>query len=74
MAEVKEEVIRLNDEGRAAEAQQKLEALVTSQRQMSASYANAAVAEEFRRNGMDNATRKSYRADSLQIMRQQKRS
>ena len=83
LAEVKEGVIRLNDQGRTEEAQRELESLAASQRQMSASYANAAVAklaasveaeaEEFRRNGMDNAARKSYRADSLQISRQQKR-
>lgn len=83
LAEVKEAVIRLNDQGRAKEAQRELESLVASQRQLSASYANAEVAaladqveaeaDEFRLRGMDNATRKSYRADSLQISRQQKR-
>lgn len=83
LAEVKAEVIRLNDEGKAKEAQRELESLVASQRQLSASYANAEVAaladevaaeaDELRRRGMDNATRKSYRADSLQISRQQKR-
>ena len=82
LAEVKEKVIELNDQGRAEEAQHELASLVAAQRQMSESYANSEVAaladrveaeaDEYRRRGMDNATRKSYRADSLQISRQQK--
>lgn len=83
LAEVKEKVIELNDQGREDEARHELESLAASQRELSVSYANAAVgalaekveaeAEQLRVHGMDNATRKSYRADSLQISRQQQR-
>jgi hypothetical protein len=83
MVEVKEKVITLTDQGKAEEARRELESLAAAQQQLSASYANAAVAEiaedvsleaeRLRVHGMDNASRKSYRADNLQLSRQQAR-
>jgi len=81
MVEVKEKVIELTDRGENAAAQKELELLAQSQRSVSAHYANPAVAEiaeevsleaeRMRTEGMSNATRKSYRADNLQMSRQQ---
>lgn len=83
LAEVKERVIELHDAGRKDEARLELSSLASAQRKMSASYGNVSVgaladqveeeAELLRSRGLDNASRKSYRADSLQISRQQKR-
>ena len=83
LAEVKERVIELHDAGREEDARRELSSLASVQREMSVRYSNAAVgalaeqvdeeAELLRARGLDNAARKSYRADSLQISRQQKR-
>lgn len=83
MVEVKEKVIELTDRGQDDEACRELESLAAAQLELSESYANAAVAkiaedvslqaERLRVHGMDNASRKSYRADNLQLSRQQTR-
>ncbi len=83
-AEVKDAVVLLADAGRMAEAQAELDSFYQAQSEVGSAYGNAMVsaqaeevrleAERLRREGMDNAARKSYRADSLQIIRQQKRN
>jgi len=83
MVEVKEKGIELTDRGDDEAARQELESLAKSQRTLSEHYANRAVAdiaeevsleaERLRAHGMSNATRKSYRADNLQLSRQQSR-
>lgn len=80
-AEVQDEIVRLTDAGQMEAAKAELELLYTTQAEIGAVYGNAMVAGQaakvraeahrLEREGMDNATRKAYRADSAQIVRQQ---
>jgi Ca-activated chloride channel family protein len=83
IAEVKDEVIALVDLGRRQDAADRLRSVSSSLEAMAKQYKNERVsvltapfadeAERVKADGLDNVSRKSYRAESSQIVNQQTR-
>ncbi len=81
LAEAKDRAVTLADANRKEEAAAQLREKAEALRAMAAPYGNASVAavasesmdeaEALRRDGMDNARRKTYRAESVQVKTQQ---
>ena len=83
LAETKDEVISLVDAGRQEDAAARLESVSSSLSSMAKLYGNSRVrdmaapaaveAERVKKEGLDNVTRKAYRADNAQTVNQQTR-
>ena len=83
IAEAKDEVISLVDAGRQEDAAARLESVSSSLGVMAKLFGNSRVerlaapaaveAERVKKEGLDNVTRKAYRADNAQTVNQQTR-